>query len=365
MTGVLPRKLSAQVSRPDAAPVGLAASWYVGLRSDQLGRRPVPVRLFGRDLVAWRDRSGRPVLAGRFCPHQGASLALGTVVDGSLRCPFHGWRFDGSGTCVRIPGTDRIPSTARLATYPVQERYGFVWVWYGTPTPLFPLPDFPPRDADRHRYIGFRYADRTVGTARQLLENAFDYFHFEALHGLSLDRTEFRMLRDQSEAADNGAPIQTDAWLGSWFEGVATPGHPIHDPFRWLVAKSATFAAGDSFQVMVDGWPGGQRFTGYVDGKVFYKVLMAIVPIEERRTTQVGWMVTPRGAGIGPRTVFNLFTLFGQYRGGSTQDLPVYNNTEPAAGTLRAWHDNGLLRFRKYYQSWVDRVDPAYVGARS
>jgi nitrite reductase/ring-hydroxylating ferredoxin subunit len=359
VTSRVTREVSQPVQLVDPVPGDLAASWYVALPSRQLRRRPVALQLFGRDLVAWRDRAGKPVVAPRYCPHQGASLALGTVTDGNLRCAFHGWVFDGSGTCVQIPGSEQIPVTARLRHYPSAERYGYIWVWYGTPDALFPLPDFPALGEHRDQYVGFRYTDRTTGTARQLLENAFDSYHFQTLHGLSLDRTEFRMLRDQAEASDNGPPIPADAWMGAWFEGVATPGHPVRDPARWLMARAATFAAGRSFQLLVDGWPGGQRFTGYVDGREFFKVLLAITPVADRVTTQVGWAGTPRTTSGNLRTLFNLVMLYGQSRAGTRQDIPVYDTTQADAGTLRTPYDNGVLRFRKYYQAWVDRAVPA------
>ncbi|MFI1195273.1 Rieske 2Fe-2S domain-containing protein [Micromonospora sp. NPDC020750] len=356
-------RLALPAPAADPVPADLAASWYAGLSTARLRDRPVALQLFGRDLVAWRERSGRAVVAPRYCPHQGVSLALGKVDEIGLRCPFHGWRFDGSGACVRIPGSARIPATAKLTPYPTVERYGYVWVWYGTAEPLFSLPDFPALAENRDRYVGFRYTDRSTGTARQLLENAFDYYHFQTLHGLSLDHTEFRMLRDQSEAADNGSPIDSPAWLGAWFEGIATPGHPVRDPARWGMAKAATFAAGDAFQLLVDGWPGGQRFTGYVDGKEFFKVLLAITPVSERVTTQVGWAGTPRTGRL--RTLFNLVMLYGQSRAGTRQDIPIYDTTEATAGTLRTPYDNGVAHFRRYYQSWVGKVETVTAPVRS
>src|SRR5205085_1059112 len=151
----------------------------------ELHARPRPLELFGLPLVAWRGGGGRPVVMPRFCPHMGASLALGDVVDGCLRCPFHHWRFAASGACVEIPRIERIPTTARHPPYPTIERYGYIWVWYGTAEPMFELPDFPALEAGSGDYVGFRFSDETTGTVRQLLENAVDYFHFLTLHGLS------------------------------------------------------------------------------------------------------------------------------------------------------------------------------------
>jgi hypothetical protein len=172
-----------------------------------------------------------------------------------------------------------------------------------------------------------------------------------------LDRTNFTVLRDPEAARDNGAPIASGAGMAAWFEGVATPGHPLRDPYRWLMAKGATFAAGEAFQLLVDGWPGGQRFTGYVDGREFFKVLLAITPIDDRNTTQVGWAGTPRFRSGNLRTLFNLIMLWGQSRAGTAQDIPVYDTTAAQAGTWRTPYDRGVIEYRRYYQAWADRVD--------
>jgi phenylpropionate dioxygenase-like ring-hydroxylating dioxygenase large terminal subunit len=97
--------------------------------------------LAGRELVAWRDRSGRICVADGICPHRGAHLGGGAVVDGELICPLHGWRFDGQGANVFRP--DGLPlSSSRLSCYPVTECVGMLlidtsalWWWRPEPTP--------------------------------------------------------------------------------------------------------------------------------------------------------------------------------------------------------------------------------------
>ena len=55
----------------------------------------------GTKLVAFLDARGEPRVFPAHCPHQGAHLGHGgTVVDGCLRCPFHGFHFDPDGICV-------------------------------------------------------------------------------------------------------------------------------------------------------------------------------------------------------------------------------------------------------------------------
>ena len=199
------------------AAMNLAASWYVAVPSRELGRKPMALMLFGKPLVAWRDARSRPVLMPRHCPHLGASLADGKVVDGKLQCPFHGWRFGSDGACAEIPGVERIPAgAAGLAAYPTVERHGYVWVWYGSAEPLFPLPELSALAPDSGRHRGFQLADRTGASVRRILENTYDPDHLVQLHGLAVDGAlRLRMLDDPAATADHGPPIPAEAWLGA------------------------------------------------------------------------------------------------------------------------------------------------------
>ena len=59
---------------------------------------------------------------------------MGKLVEGDvLQCHYHGLRFDRSGQCVRVPGQDMIPKTAKVKSYPVVERYKWLWIWMGDP----------------------------------------------------------------------------------------------------------------------------------------------------------------------------------------------------------------------------------------
>ncbi|MCA9699357.1 MAG: Rieske 2Fe-2S domain-containing protein [Myxococcales bacterium] len=94
-----------------------------------------PLRYFGRDLVAYRGESGEAHVVDAYCPHLGANLAYGGTVEGDcIRCPFHGWRFDGAGRCVDVPYSERVPPKAKLEAYPVQELDGVIFVYY-SPVP--------------------------------------------------------------------------------------------------------------------------------------------------------------------------------------------------------------------------------------
>jgi phenylpropionate dioxygenase-like ring-hydroxylating dioxygenase large terminal subunit len=115
--------------------------WYPILESTALRRKPVALQRFSRPLVAWRDADANARVFPAHCPHRRAHLAQGRIVDGTLACPWHAFRFDGSGRCVAAPcegASGRIPSGLHAEPLPVTERHGLVWAWYGEPQTEYP-----------------------------------------------------------------------------------------------------------------------------------------------------------------------------------------------------------------------------------
>jgi 5,5'-dehydrodivanillate O-demethylase oxygenase subunit len=167
-------------------PVGqlLRRYWHVVAGVAEMeGRWTKRVRILGEDLVLFRDRSGRYGLIAEQCPHRRASLAYGIPEADGLRCPYHGWKFDGTGRCLDQPN-EPAESTFRdkvwTSGYPVQEMGGMLWAFLGPqPAPLLP------------RWDGFVVPGtiRTIGKTRvrcnwlQIQENSVDPVHTEWLHG--------------------------------------------------------------------------------------------------------------------------------------------------------------------------------------
>ena len=88
------------------------------------------IRYFDEELVLFRTRSGAPVVLDAYCAHLGAHLGEGgRVVGETIRCPFHGWRYDATGSCVEIPYCKKIPPRARQRAWEVVERNRMIFVW--------------------------------------------------------------------------------------------------------------------------------------------------------------------------------------------------------------------------------------------
>jgi len=73
------------------------------------------------------------------CPHRGAPLSKGRIEDGTVRCMYHGLKFDTHGKCVQIPAQDRIPPAACVNKFTVVERNKWIWIWMGEAALADPL----------------------------------------------------------------------------------------------------------------------------------------------------------------------------------------------------------------------------------
>jgi phenylpropionate dioxygenase-like ring-hydroxylating dioxygenase large terminal subunit len=160
--------------------------WHPLTTSDRVMEQPRRFTLLDDYVVAYRDADG--VVAFRdICIHRGAALSLGSVRDGKLMCPYHGWQYDRTGACVRIPSRSveaSIPTSARAYGYHVQERYGLVWVAAKGPEELeFGVPDFPGDIYDQPGWKSFvSYNEVWSTSAARAVENFMDFSHFPYVH---------------------------------------------------------------------------------------------------------------------------------------------------------------------------------------
>jgi nitrite reductase/ring-hydroxylating ferredoxin subunit len=149
----------------------------------------VSLHYFGQKLVCYRGQSGTPFVLDAYCPHLGADIGVGgEVVDDCVKCPFHGWKFDGAGTNVEIPYTKAPNRIARLRAWPTAERAGIIFVWHspeGT-DPEWELPKIPEADDAAFAFLApedARWIFRSH--PQEVFENVVDIAHFATVHGVS------------------------------------------------------------------------------------------------------------------------------------------------------------------------------------
>ena len=177
-------------------PMGelLRRYWHpIGLVSTFISK-PLPVRILGEDLIAFRDGQGKPGLMYPRCAHRGASLYYGKVEERGIRCCYHGWLYDVRGHCLEQPceeGGGARRDNVRQPWYPLEERYGLVFAYLGPPEKKPVLPRY---DCLEELAAGefIEADDSSIGSGGpqivdcnwlQHWENVVDPFHVPILHG--------------------------------------------------------------------------------------------------------------------------------------------------------------------------------------
>ena len=265
----------------DRFPFPLPNGWFIVAMADEIAPGEVQaLHAFGRDLVLFRTESGEPRLVDAYCPHLGAHLAVGGRVEGScLRCPFHGWSFDGaSGACTEIPygGGERIPAKARVRAYPVIEQGGAVWAWHHVDEgePFFELPAVPEMDDEGWTPPLLREFDIST-SCQEMAENNHDFAHFQYVHG--------------TESIPDGVEV-----IDGTYKSVKSPG-----------LERETFGLG----LGVVRVPGALTFVS------------SVTPIDEDNV-HVRWLFTvPVASGAATAEFFAE-----QFTSGVTQDIPIWEN---------------------------------------
>ncbi len=310
-----------------------ARGWFMIGTAQDATQTPAAVRFFGEDLVLYRGQSGKPHLVEAYCPHMGAHLARNStsyiVRDGeqiqgdSIRCPFHGWRYDENGQCDDIPYSDFIPKAACLKTYPVTESAGVLWTWYDPEgqKPDYPLPDF----GGHYGEPGWLEWDMAnlgdLGIhACEIVDNMADYGHMAPVHG-----------------SKQGVYFAND------FQD-----HVVHQYFGTTHRKP--IAGGEQNMLVLDTWRTGPGILeSDMVGEYHGFWLIASTPIEENLQRVWTGMMVKVGDGATPDHVSAARAFARSGIEGLAQDVEIWNNKRPCVNPMAIPADGPYSRLRTWY----------------
>ncbi len=162
----------------------LRSYWQPAALSEELpeGGAPIPLTLFGEELVLFRDEQGRVGLLDRHCAHRGTDLSYGRLEDGGLRCIYHGWLYDVHGKCHETPGEppgSRLRDVVRHTAYPCQEASGVIFAYMGAGEPPL-LPNYEVLRSPAENTWATKYYQEC--NYLQGLEGNMDNVHVRFLH---------------------------------------------------------------------------------------------------------------------------------------------------------------------------------------
>jgi phenylpropionate dioxygenase-like ring-hydroxylating dioxygenase large terminal subunit len=244
--------------------------WHPVLPSRQLRAKPVGVRLAGRNLVVFRTDSNAIGALEDQCPHRRMRLSKGSVQQGRLQCPYHGWSFDSAGQGVS-PGTPRLH--AQAAAFEVREAYGAVWVKPAGGGGFFPT----------FAVAGYRHMCTLEHHMQAPLELALDNFseieHTGVVHlAFGFDPERMAEVEVQVESTDqtvsvrNAGPHKRLSWaLGQLF-GVRRR--------HWFYSEWTTYFS--PVYLVIDHW-WADPSTGR-EALVRWRVIVLLTPLSDCET---------------------------------------------------------------------------------
>src|SRR5262249_32427820 len=210
------------------------------LLSKQLKKKPVGVKLNGKELVLFRGGSGQVGCLEDICPHRRMRLSLGKVVGQKLRCQYHGWTY----TC---PGAGESPGTPKLHAcaehFDVQEKFGGIWV-----KPAGVDAEFPGFDIDGYYNI-CNLAHRVKAPLELVVDNFCEIEHTPTTHaffGYPLERmheveVEFETTEGSVRVINRG-PRKNFATVLRWMLGIGSDYYFMDD---WTTYFSPVFPLSD------------------------------------------------------------------------------------------------------------------------
>jgi len=215
---------------PNTFPRG----WFIVAESSELDKGPMAVRYFGQDLALYRGESGRPVLLDAYCAHMGTHLTAsnsavivknGEQIEGdSIRCPYHGWRYNPEGDVDDIPYHDGpCPKSASIRSYPVVDTMGCVMAWYDPDgrEPDYDAPYLPEWDDPQWVRWELDHLGELPVHPQEILDNMADVRHLGPTHGAPSEYFE-NEFRDHICIQRQGGPMQlynTYLYTTTWYTG--------------------------------------------------------------------------------------------------------------------------------------------------
>ena len=157
-------------------------TWYaVAIARALKPKQILSGQLGGLHYVVYRSESGSLKAADAFCPHMGAHLKGGSVVQEAIACGLHGCHIIPQSQDAAAPVTQAVQQGCCLATraWHVIERFGLVWLYPPAPQ----APAIPPFNmVNEHDHL-WTHTDRLIAADwRAMICNGFDISHMQTVH---------------------------------------------------------------------------------------------------------------------------------------------------------------------------------------
>ena len=297
---------------------------------------PLGLTIAGTRVVLFRgpDRSAHALIDR--CPHRGAALSLGKVVDGCIQCPFHGWRFDARGAAVHVPwNPDAKLGNLHADPVPARELAGQIWIYTATGESAPEEPSVNEYLVDPRVRVSGQVVEWRAHWTRAM-ENMLDWPHLPFVHARTIGRELAKKVGGRLDV--------------------------LRDETSWGVSSRIAVDGIEQPGMLDYRWPNQMNLHITLRGK---KVLMAVacVPVDAARTRMMLSIARPF---LRARIFDGIFNYTNARI--AKEDQAVVESScpaeMPAAGLEKSVRTDSLtLRFRKDYFARLKGTHAGAVGA--
>lgn len=251
--------------------------WHAVARSCDLGRKPVRVMFQGKGVVLFRTAEGLAALHDQ-CPHRLVELSKGRVVNDTIECPYHGWRFGADGNCVDIPGCVTPVPRCRIPRYSVMELEGGIFLSSGQPETAPTIHPMVGQDIVT-KVVKSATRSTLVDAAENILDATHTHFtHKGLLRGLS--NTRYRVNVQITTGVD-------------WVEAVYTGEEKQHGLVSALLDGARTKGVGRYRR------PGIAELEYWGPKGMVLATTFHLRQTDAETVEGIGWLTAPRQRGLG------------------------------------------------------------------
>ncbi|NBP72320.1 MAG: aromatic ring-hydroxylating dioxygenase subunit alpha, partial [Alphaproteobacteria bacterium] len=214
--------------------------WYVAAPAHEIGRELLARTFLNTPVVLFRREDGTAVALEDRCSHRFLPLSKGFLVGDRVQCGYHGMEFGCDGACEHVPGQKSRPPGADIKSFPIAEKWQFVWIWMGDAELADEdlIPDIPRNDhPDWTPIVGDTLYIR--GDYRLFLDNLMDPSHVSFVHRTTLGTDDVAEI--PQIASQDGDVVKVTRWI-------------LDRPVAPVYAKVSKLTRFGEFKDNVDRW---------------------------------------------------------------------------------------------------------------
>ena len=161
-------------------------AWYVAAWSRDIEHALFPRTICGKKIVLYRTSEGKVAALEDACWHRLVPLSKGRLDGDQVVCGYHGLVFNAAGRCTHMPSQETINPSACVRSFPIVERYSFVWIFMGDPALADPalIPDM--HWVDDPAWAGEGRMTPLACNYRLVVDNLMDLTHETFVHATSI-----------------------------------------------------------------------------------------------------------------------------------------------------------------------------------